>query len=192
MGLTNHLLTGMILQSSHLFFSSPKVLFPHQWTANNDHTLSEHAPHRHGLRNAELNMGVKPSTTICAKVDSLPILGMMVIPPLLTGNPYNPYYWVDGHPLLHGKSQVVSRISEPSTVRPTTSFIFLPSDLLLRCPYGPSVEVVVMQSHGMCPQIEGTKWAATFWGSFQWMVQWSGSSRRFISHLGDLEGVPQP
>ena len=129
-------------------------------------------------------MGVKPSTTICAKVDSLPILGMMVIPPLLTGNPYNPYYWVDGHPLLHGKSQVVSRISEPSTVRPTTSFIFLPSDLLLRCPYGPSVEVVVMQSHGMCPQIEGTKWAATFWGSFQWMVQWLGSSRQIYKPFG--------
>ena len=143
MGLTNHLLTGMILQSSHLFF--------------------------HRQRFCSLTDGLQ--TTTIRFQNTCRISTASETPSLIRGlslqQPYVPRSWkISGW--LAGFL--------PSTVRPTTSFIFLPSDLLLRCPYGPNVEVVVMQSHGMCPQIEGTKWAATFWGSFQWMVQWLGSS----------------
>ena len=44
-------------------------------------------------------------TLICARVDQLLVLGMGNLQPLI-GNPYNgffnPYYWVDDHPLLYG------------------------------------------------------------------------------------------
>ena len=59
----------------------------------------------------ELAKGIRRSPdrcakVICARVDQLVVLGM-VIPPWI-GNPYdgyiNPYYWVDDHPLLYGNN----------------------------------------------------------------------------------------
>ncbi len=63
----------------------------------------------HGLATTSVLDGGSPvvhHVYTCARVDQLPILGM-VIPPLM-GNPYsgyiNPYYWVDDHSLLHGNN----------------------------------------------------------------------------------------